>query len=159
MLDTQIVKIDNAYYAFTVEAVGGGLDDTRVVHVFKAPNLEGPYEHFQSIEKNGREGRGAGPIFTLEDGRIVRPAQNCEGGYGKGVILFELVLNDGKFVEREIWRINSDGSKHNGLCLHTFSPMGDIVAVDGFDYKNRALGRLAPKIYNMKNIIGKLIHR
>lgn len=159
MLDTQIAKIDNSYYAFTVEASGQGLEDTRFVQIYKSHDLKGPYQHFQNLEKPLNEGRGAGPIFTLNDGRLVRPAQNCEGGYGKGVILFELTLKDKRFEEREIWRINSDASKCNGLCLHTFSPKGGIVAVDGFDYNNRTLGRLAPKIYNMKNIINKLIHR
>lgn len=162
MLDSQILQLwDNGikvYYTFSVRGRGLGMDDTKEVEVYRSESLTGPYELIQTIKKEKCEGRGAGPIFRLSDGRMIRPAQNCEGGYGKGVIFFQLeLMPDGLFTETEIGRIDADESKRNGLCLHTFSPFGNIIAVDGFDYKNRAIAKFAPMLYGLKNLINKVV--
>lgn len=158
MLDTQLLNLDEeGWFAFSVKAKGKGMDDTKTVEIHRALTADGPYTLVQTIEKAKCEGRGAGPVFRLNDGRIIRPAQNCEGGYGKGVILFELNYKDGRFNETEILRLDCDESRHNGLCLHTFSPFGNLTAIDGFDYKNRTIANLGPALYKVKSLINKLI--
>lgn len=160
MLDTQIVEIpEKGWYAFSVRVAGHGMSDTKVLEIHRAESLSGPYTLVQTIEKQKCEGRGAGPIFCLDDGRFIRPAQNCEGGYGKGVIFYELSMRGSLFTEKEIARINCDESRRNGLCFHTFSPKCGIVAVDGFDYKNRTIARLAPALYHIKDIINRMTRR
>lgn len=136
------------------------MNDTKLLEVYGSKSLFTPYTLLQTIEKPRCEGRGAGPVFTLSDGRIIRPAQNCEGGYGKGLIFFEITRNnDGSFSEKEILRIDADPKMKYGLCLHTFSPYGNLVAVDGFDFKCRAIASVAPAIYKCKSLINKLIGR
>lgn len=146
MVDTQIVCIDNSWYAFTVKITGKGLEDTCNLQVYQSDSLFGPYSLLQTINNSKREERGAGQTIEF-DGHIIRPAQICEGGYGKGVVFYELKKEEGLFTEIEIGRINVNPLKQNGLCFHTFSIYKDIAAVDGFDYKCRWLGKFAPFIY------------
>jgi len=160
MLDSQLFTNGGGYCVFSVRASGKGMDDTKLLEIYGSESLFGPYTLIQTIEKPRCEGRGAGSVFTLSDGRIIRPAQNCEGGYGKGVIFFEITRNaDGLFSEKEILRFDADPKMKNGLCLHTFSPCGNLVAVDGFDYKSRTIASLAPAIYKFKSYINKILGR
>lgn len=157
-VDTQIVRNGGGYFLFTVPVQGKGMEDTKTVEIYRADTPTGPYELIQTWEKDRCEGRGAGPIFRLKDGRTIRPAQNCEGGYGKGVIFFDLKYENGKFTETEIFRIDANGANPNGLCFHTFSPWKEeLVAVDGFDYKSRCLARIAPVMYKCKSLINKIL--
>lgn len=146
-VDTQIIKCENIYYAFATETETFGGSST--LEIFSSTKLNGPYKHFQTIKNTALEERGAGPIFQYM-GKLIRPTQNCNTGYGEGLIFNELKLENGHFYQDKISCINSDSSKKYGLCLHTFSPFGSYAAVDGFDYPCRLIGRLAPKIYNFK---------
>ncbi|MGM9870926.1 MAG: hypothetical protein ACI31E_03935 [Muribaculaceae bacterium] len=141
MNDTQLFEIpDYGWFAFSVRTKGLGVTgDTKEVEIYHSACLSGPYTMIQKIEKSKCEDRGAGPVFTLPNGTMIRPAQNCEGDYGRGVIFFEIIFDGKKFTETEIGRIEANENERNGLRLHTFSPYGNLVAVDGFDFRNRTL--------------------
>ena len=98
LLDTQIVKIEDNYYAFGVKWETNTQEDSKTLMIYKSQSLYGPFKHIQTIKNNKKEERGAGLIYTSE-GKHYRPAQSCEGGYGKAVIIYRLDLIDGRFVE------------------------------------------------------------
>ena len=157
-LDTQICKVGDKWYAFAVKATDEGLDATKKLYIYEADSLDGEYKEIQQIINPKNEERGAGLMFE-NNGHLLRPAQVCEGGYGKGVILYELTLENGKFVETEYARFMANPKQKNGLCLHTFSVYEDLIAVDGFDYKYRWIGKANPTIYKIKNLINKIVHK
>ena len=135
LVDVQILKNESSYYAFGVVCKNGCMEETRSMNVYKANTLLGKYEYIQAIVNDYCEERGAGQIYT-ENGVIVRPAQCCEGGYGKMLINKQIIVKNGNIMETEINRYKPNRSKKNGLSLHTFNKERGLCVVDGHDYKN-----------------------
>lgn len=154
-VDTQIVEHDGTFYAFTTRPGANGGAST--LEIYSADSLYGPWTHTQTINSKSNTQRGAGPIF-VHNGRIVRPTQDCSVSYGKGLVFNELKHSRG-WRETLLCAVNANDKYDNGLCLHTFSPHGNFAAIDGFDYPIRAIGNLAPKIYNLKLLITKFLGR
>lgn len=134
LLDTQIVKLEGLYYAFGVQFQTGLQKDTQKLYVYQADALLEDYKLVQVIENSKCEERGAGLIYK-EDCRLIRPAQCCEGGYGKEVILYDLKKNRTGFEEKEIGRVIPDRKASNGNILHTYNRKGGWVVIDGWRYK------------------------
>ncbi len=145
LLDTQIVKLEESYYAFGVLFQTGLQTDTKKLYIYKANKLFGDYKQIQIIENSRSEERGAGLIYT-EDDRLIRPAQSCEGGYGREVILYDLQKNHIGFEEKEISRVTPDRKAPNGKILHTYNKMDGWVVIDGWRYKHPCLAAWYKKI-------------
>ena len=145
LLDTQIVKLEESYYAFGVLFQTGLQKDTKKLYIYKANKLFGDYKQIQIIENSRSEERGAGLIYT-EDDRLIRPAQSCEGGYGREVILYDLQKNHIGFEEKEISRVTPDRKAPNGKILHTYNKMDGWVVIDGWRYKHPCLAAWYKKI-------------
>ena len=133
LLDTQIIKIGNDYFALGVKYVTGTQLDTKNLFIYRSKSLFGDYTLFQVIENKRCEERGAGSIFE-QSGKLIRPAQCCEGDYGKSVILYELKFQNGYFIEKEIDRIEADNSYKYGRGMHTFNKKNDVLVLDGNGY-------------------------
>lgn len=59
------------------------------------------YKLIQNITLFDNTARSAGDIF-VDNGKIVRPAQNCNGGYGVGLVFQEIIKDSkGDFVLKE----------------------------------------------------------
>lgn len=146
LLDTQIALIDNTYYAFGVKFWTGNQTDTKILYIYKSASLTGQYSLIQTIENTKCEERGAGVIFKDETGRLIRPAQCCEGGYGKAVIFYELNLTNGIFSEKEIYRLEPNPSAKYGNVLHTFNESNGLCVIDGLRVYHPHIGKLYKKI-------------
>ena len=145
LLDTQIIEFEGSYYAFGVIYRTGLQKDTQKLFVYKADSLFGDYRLIQVIDNPRCEERGAGLIYE-ERNRLIRPAQCCEGGYGKEVILYELQYCCSSFNEIETIRIIPDRNAENGNVLHTYNKMNGWVTIDGWHYKYPFLAYLYKKI-------------
>lgn len=146
LVDTQIVKIDNAYYAFGVILTSGQQSDTRILHIYKSDSLLGEYRHFQTIVNDKNEERGAGLIYKTPAGEYIRPAQCCERCYGESVILYRLQFDVNHFIETEIGRIEPDPKSRNGYGLHTFNCSNGICVIDGYRLHYPKLAALYKRI-------------
>lgn len=141
LIDAQVTKIKNEYFIFGVKYVSGSWSDTKELQIWKSESLFGPYLHIQTIHNDYNYERGAGEII-MTNNTILRPAQNCEGGYGKETILFKMIYDGKKFLEEEVCRISPlKGCKYNKV-LHTFNQFDNLCVIDGFTYKY-------PLIYNL----------
>jgi hypothetical protein len=78
--DDPVMHIDNGYHIFTTEGENN-------LRVFRSPTLLGDYE--QVYSDNSKQYRSAGKLYK-SDGRTIRPCQDCEQGYGAGLIFYEL---------------------------------------------------------------------
>lgn len=150
LLDTQIIKIDKSYYAFGVKYRTGLQADTKELVIYRADELMGEYQCIQTIKNSCCEERGAGLVY-VEDGRMIRPAQCCEGGYGREVILYELYREDDGFKEVEMNRVIPDRSSKKGSVLHTYNKKEKIVVIDGWAYKTPYLASLYKKVRGIKD--------
>lgn len=149
LLDTQIVKIKDTFYAFGVKFDSGLQADTKTLYIYKSESLTGNYKKIQKISNSKCEERGAGLIFKDKNGRLIRPAQCCEGGYGKSVIFYELKHSEGIFSEKEIYRLEPNPNGKYGNVLHTFNQVGDWCIIDGLRVYHPHLGRIYRKIRNI----------
>ena len=145
LLDTQILKSNNHYYAFGVVYRTGTQDDTKILKIYKSDNLFYGWSHIQTIENQRCEERGAGMIY-LEEAKLLRPTQDCEGDYGRAVIIKQISnTSNGNFLEKEIKRIQPDNKSQYKFGLHTLHSAMGMTVVDGNGYRH-ALARLIKKL-------------
>ena len=110
-------------------------------------------EIIQEIDLGSRIARGAGSFFTIED-IIYRPAQDCNGGYGKAVIIQKVDRGeDGLFVFDNVARITSSHKKFNVGC-HTLNSYNGLSVIDVRGYRRRLLSVI---IVSIKNMLKRLL--
>lgn len=89
------------------------------------------------IERNAGKFHRPGGHFFEEDGKIIRVAQNCENGYGSGLIFYEVLkCEDDGYQENEKKRLFPDDymiedyeiNKCTGV--HTYNIFGNLEVVD-----------------------------
>lgn len=131
LLDVNIVKIEDVYYAFGVKLLDGDKGDNRHLKIYKSEKLLGKYKLFQEIENEFAQERGAGAFFWYK-GKLIRPVQNCEGDYGRNVIFKEITIENGIFKETIVGSLLPSRQYPEGL--HTFNVLGDTFVIDGMGY-------------------------
>lgn len=90
--DPILYKDKNGYYIYTTEGENN-------LRIFRADELQGEWN--QVYSDSSKQYRSAGKIFE-RDGKLIRPCQDCEKGYGGGIIFYEL---DG-YNHKEISKFN-----------------------------------------------------
>ena len=106
------------------------------------------YEPLYKYDMHGNIARNAGAVFWVE-GKLVRPAQDCNKGYGKGVV-FQTIEQDqiGKVTFSTIdslYPINSEYDKG----LYTFNVYHDLIVIDSYREPNKYLSFVILKIINI----------
>ena len=120
--DAVIIKIDNVYrmYATRLPDPNG-----KILKSYVSANLMGPYVPCSEERYQHCQARMAG-LFIENNKNIIRPAQDCDGSYGKAVVFY-----DGYSILGEI---RSNSIKYAGI--HTFNTLGKIGVIDlkRYDY-------------------------
>jgi hypothetical protein len=100
--------------------------------LFYSDVLDGPWTShpLNPISMDVRNARSAGSIF-VEDGRLLRPSQDCSRTYGYGFTLYEIVaLSTTEYEERPVVKV--EPGWHAGLAgTHTYNRSDGIEATDG----------------------------
>ena len=90
------------------------------------------------IVSDVKSSRPGGKIF-IEDGKIIRPAQNSSHRYGYGLSFNEIItLNEAHYEEREIGKILPKWDKKIG-GTHTYNQAGDLTVIDAWGLRNKFL--------------------
>lgn len=153
LVDVQIFKHMDNYYAFGVLCKTGDLSETKELRIYRCNELLGSYQYVHSIFNEKKEERGAGTIWKEGD-FYVRPAQCCEGGYGTMLIMYKIEIINGSIRESELYRYKPCPKSRFGLSLHTFNIYKELCVVDGHDYKN------VPRLSRiMATLIDKALNR
>jgi|GEM_PF-984532 hypothetical protein len=99
------------------------------LRIYYARDLSGPFEP-HPINQHDIRGRNAGPVYEVGN-HLIRPTMDCRKGYGRSMILKEIVaLDPSHFEEREIayiepnWAPALDGT-------HTYCQNEDLIVYDG----------------------------
>lgn len=147
--DAQLCKVGNTYYIMGVRYVHNDyFMCTKHLEIYSADSLYGPYSHLQIIDNDLRLERGAGMIWHDGDS-IMRPAQNCENGYGTNLLFYRMKRQeDGTFSEKLEYEYHPDMSHPRSRAFHTFNEKDGYVVVDGNAYVNP---RWSKFFYGMKN--------
>jgi len=88
-------------------------------------------EHYKSPIREGLDNsRPAGMIFSLQ-GRTFRPAQNCEGTYGKSIVINEILeLTPDKYKERKFCELKAERYQKYNQGTHTMNFAGEYAVFD-----------------------------
>lgn len=107
-----------------------------VLHEYISKSLFGPYSHFGEKFFENNTARMAGMFLKNDNGQIIRPAQNCFGGYGRAVIMY-----DGY---KQLCRLEPTSYRYAGI--HTFNTLDGTFVIDykKYDY---------PLIYNFSKLL------
>lgn len=98
------------------------------------------YKRIDEIHFEDNTARSAGAIFQ-DNGKWIRPAQDCNKRYGHKVVFQEIKKEKTSFKLNEILRVAPSSRKWN-LGIHTFnlSPDKTLGVVDGYCYRTPFLG-------------------
>lgn len=127
--DATLLRHADRWWMFgTIVHDGGSHHDE--LAIFYSDQLEGPWKphKLNPVKSDCRSARPAGQIVRRGD-RLLRPAQDCETGYGAGIVWTEIEeLTTENFKEREIvrWSVNELGADG----LHTFNLDHKLGAID-----------------------------
>ena len=93
---------------------------------YRSISLFGPYEHVSQDSFDKNTARMAGMFLTAAGEKLIRPAQDCYGDYGKAVIMY-----DGK---NEVCKISPTSFRQAGI--HTFNTLDRSFVIDikKYDY-------------------------
>lgn len=129
-IDPTVFEYDGRWWMLATDGRRGW---NEALHVWYADDPLGRWEaHPRNPVKLGLRGtRPAGrPFFA--DGRLLRPAQDCTGRYGRRVIVNEiLALSPTDFAERELATIDPDPAGPFADGLHTLNGCDGLTVVDG----------------------------
>ena len=137
--DTTLHYHDNKWWLFTnIDEEEGSLlynelflysaDDFRTQEW--TPHPQNP------IVSDVKSSRPAGKIF-IEDGKIIRPAQNSSTRYGYGLSFNEIItLNEHTYKEKEIGKIHPNWDKKIG-GTHTYNRVGKLTVIDAWGLRNK----------------------
>lgn len=111
-----------------------------VLHVFERSENNELYKEIDTIEFPSRVARMAGDFFEV-NGKLYRPAQDCNGEYGYAVILQEVNHINDKWQFRDIRRITSPHPVLKRGC-HTFNHYKDMLVIDVKGYRFPFVGKI-----------------
>src|SRR5262249_32249988 len=100
LYDVTLLQHKNVWWLFAAAAHDRGSAHDELV-IFYSESLEGPWKPhpLNPVKSDCRSARPAGAVVT--DGeRLLRPAQDCERGYGTGLVWLEITeLTLDRFIE------------------------------------------------------------
>lgn len=77
--------------------------------------------------------RNAGDVFEV-DGVLYRPAQDCNKGYGNGVVIQQISYHDGQFAFEDVRTFFSDIPMFD-MGYHTYNRMNGLVVMDAHGHR------------------------
>jgi GT2 family glycosyltransferase len=98
--------------------------------IFYSESLEGPWHphRLNPVKSDCRSSRPAGRV-VVRDNRLLRPAQDCESGYGSALVWCEIIeLTPDRYHERELSRWYAHDL--NAAGIHTFDCDDGLSVID-----------------------------
>lgn len=128
--DATLLRHAGLWWLFvTADRFGTSTQDE--LSIFYSETLEGEWKPHSAnpVKSDSRFSRPAGRIVQ-QDGRMFRPAQNCDRTYGAGIVWFEITeLTPTRFSERKI--VDWDGQTELSMDgLHSFDQLGPLQVID-----------------------------
>lgn len=137
----------NATFLFSTKLP---IQNSNKLFIYKLDKQNNDCKIFQTIEFPTNTARNAGALFHIGN-KIIRPAQDCNGAYGKGLIFYEVVYTENHFEMKELKRIYPQHTIYS-QGMHTFNVYQDLIVVDGRKYRK-------PFISNTLLFINRLLKK
>jgi hypothetical protein len=130
-VDATIHKQDGKYWMF-VGISNGRYSNCDELGLFFSDTLRGPWTPHPKnpVISDVRRARPAGAFFH-DQGRLIRPSQDCAKAYGYATVFSEVVtLSETDYEERPIARLDPDWVANN-LGTHTYTRTDQFEVIDG----------------------------
>jgi hypothetical protein len=130
-VDATFHKQDGKYWMF-VGISNGRYSNCDELGIYFSNALKGPWTPHPAnpVVSDVRRARPAGAFFR-DQGRIIRPSQDCAKAYGYAIVFSEIVtLNETEYEERPLARLGPDWVKGN-LGTHTYTRTEQFEVIDG----------------------------
>ncbi len=101
---------------------------------------EWSFYHAQTVHFKDNVARNAGLSFYWKN-ELMRPAQDCNKGYGKGIVIQNIYQDESGFTFKEVKRFFPSSLKWKE-GLHTFNVYNEIIVVDGRRYPYPMFARI-----------------
>lgn len=101
----------------------------------------------QDICFESKIARNAGDVFTC-DGIMYRPAQDCNKGYGHGVVIQQMSYADGQFSLKDVRTFSSDIPEFD-MGYHTFNLMNGLIVVDAHGHRFKTANKVVSSFYEL----------
>ncbi|GBU17519.1 MULTISPECIES: formyl transferase [Methylobacterium] len=114
------------------EAPFGGGSFSDALHVWSAPDFRGPWTPHPAnpVLVDIASARPAGRIIS-RNGRLIRPAQNCERGYGNALALARIDRLDDEGYAQTVETVIRSGPLWGGSRIHTLNRSEHFEFIDG----------------------------
>lgn len=138
-VDTTLVKIKDELYMYTFEPSfvqdGGSLFLYRIKGELQQNNII--CEKIDKISEKKDCSRPAGNLFVSDEGALIRPAQNCQNGYGNGISFMAVDSFVPVYKEHIVSRLGANDVKINNrpddveyIGLHTYNRLNGFEVID-----------------------------
>lgn len=128
--DATLIRHDDLWWILATVHTGGSYSDA--LHVWHSETLTGPWQTHPGnpVVVDIASARPAGRIVA-RDGRLLRPVQDCRGGYGSALGIAEITrLDESGYAQRPLTTIGP-GERWPGRRLHTLNRAGRLECIDG----------------------------
>lgn len=129
-VDPTLFRGEDRWWLFSTRR-GGEADCA--LWIWHAPELAGPWEaHALNPVKIDVTGARPGGALFVHEGALYRPTQDCSRHYGWRIVIQKVErLTPREFAESPACVVEADPASPYPMGRHTFTPVGDVVLVDG----------------------------
>lgn len=122
-----------------------------VLGVYGAEEWNGVYELMYKVGFSDNTARSAGKIFKA-DNHFIRPAQDCNRSYGRGIVLQKVGFDNGKLTFQELKRFYPVSWRYP-LGLHTLNVEGNVAVVDGLGFRKPVVGYILSRFRKIMRLL------
>ncbi len=142
LADATIVDHHGKYYLFA----GKKGSENSELYMWESTEPFGGYNPADGIPvKSGSKGSRMAGAFVRESGRLYRVAQDCEGGYGLGVMVYEVEeMSTGRYSEKFVKQFRPDDNYYDA-GVHTLNFHHGVGVVDGYRFRFDPFAKLIRK--------------
>lgn len=129
-IDPTIIRHDDLWWMFVANQKD---NDSSKLYLFYSESLEGTWKPHKNnpVRTLPKMTRPAGAIFK-NNGKLIRPAQNCTKTYGGSTVFYEIVkLSTDDFKEVFIGELLPNLTSQYPDGLHHIMPNNNITIIDG----------------------------
>lgn len=136
LVDAVLEELNGKEYLFATQKPN---PNGRILQVYERDE-SGSFRHKQNVCFADNIGRNAGAFFKIGE-ELYRPAQDCNGGYGRGLSIQRVTNHDGRFEFSETTRIRSPRG-YLDFGMHTLNRYKDVTVIDVASYRWPKIGSL-----------------
>lgn len=147
LTDAILIKMpDDRHYILSTKEPTQNKNHLQVYSV-DTVNWKMDEQPIQDICFEGNIARNAGNVFMI-DGVMYRPAQDCNKGYGHGVVIQQMRYADGQFSLKDVRTYSSDIPKFD-MGYHTFNRMNGLIVIDAHGHRFKMANKVVSSFYEL----------